>query len=123
MPSDLGTIDALDVALAVARAVEAVGGEYFVGGSLASSLQGEPRATNDIDMVVRLPPGTLRAFAEALGGDFEVDLDMVRDAMLRGGSCNVFYLPLLTKVDLFAVGAEPFDESEFSANPRVTPRA
>ena len=29
---------------------------------------------------------------------------MVRDAVLRGGSCNVFYLPLLTKVDLFAVG-------------------
>ena len=52
MPSDANTIDAIDVALAVARAIESVGGQYFVGGSLASSLQGEPRATNDIDVVV-----------------------------------------------------------------------
>jgi hypothetical protein len=36
--------DALDVALLVAAAVERVGGEYFVGGSVASSLRGEPRA-------------------------------------------------------------------------------
>ena len=113
MPSEPLPIDAIDIALAVARAVESVGGQYFIGGSLASSLQGEPRATNDIDVVVHIPLGRLRAFADALGEDFEVDLDMVRDAMLRGSSCNVFYLPLLTKVDLFAVGSEPFDESEF----------
>jgi len=49
MPSDAASIDAVDVALAVASAVEAVGGEYFIGGSLANSLQGEPRATDDID--------------------------------------------------------------------------
>lgn len=123
MPSDANTIDAIDVALAVARAIESVGGQYFVGGSLASSLQGEPRATNDIDVVVRLPLAKLRAFADALGQDFEVDLDMVRDAVLRGGSCNVFYLPLLTKVDLFAVGGEPFDESEFSRRRAVVVRS
>jgi len=107
----------------VARAIESVGGQYFVGGSLASSLQGEPRATNDIDVVVRLPLAKLRAFADALGQDFEVDLDMVRDAVLRGGSCNMFYLPLLTKVDLFAMGGEPFDESEFSRRRAVVVRS
>ena len=36
--------DILDVALLVGAAIDAVGGEYFVGGSVASSLQGEPRA-------------------------------------------------------------------------------
>lgn len=56
--------DALDIALLVAAAIEHVGGEYFVGGSVASSLQGEPRATNDIDFVVSMT--RVRAFAEAL---------------------------------------------------------
>lgn len=37
--------DAIDVALKVAAALTVVGAEYFLGGSLASSLQGEPRAT------------------------------------------------------------------------------
>jgi hypothetical protein len=51
--------DALDVALRVAAAIEAVGGAYFVGG-------------------------------------------------------GIFFLPLLTKVDLFALGSTPYDEVEFS---------
>jgi hypothetical protein len=34
------TQDVLDVALLVAEAIDSVGGEYFVGGSVASSLQG-----------------------------------------------------------------------------------
>jgi hypothetical protein len=37
--------DDVDIALRVARALEAVNVDYFVGGSLASSLQGEPRST------------------------------------------------------------------------------
>lgn len=115
--------DALDVALAVARAVEAVGGAYFVGGSLASSLQGEPRATNDVDVVVDLPLGRIGAFVAALGGDFEVDVDMLRDALLHGGSCNIFFLPSLMKVDLFAVGPSAFDEIEFARRRPVQVRA
>jgi hypothetical protein len=55
MASDGLDLDPLTVALRVAAAIEACGGEYFVGGSLASALQGEPRATNDIDMVINQP--------------------------------------------------------------------
>jgi hypothetical protein len=49
--------DVIDIALRVAQALEKVGASYFVGGSLASSIDGEPRATNDIhlrDWAVRL---------------------------------------------------------------------
>ena len=46
--------DVLDVALLVAIALESVGADYVVGGSVASSLQGEPRATNDIVEVLRV---------------------------------------------------------------------
>jgi hypothetical protein len=106
--------DAVGVALRVASAIESAGGEYFVGGSLASSLQGEPRATNDVDIVLHLPLGRIPDLVTALGADFEVDVDMLRDALLHGRSCNVFYLPAVMKVDLFAVGPSPFDESEFA---------
>lgn len=41
--------------------------------SIASSLQGEPRATNDIDIAVAMLPHRVREFAERLGPDFEVD--------------------------------------------------
>jgi hypothetical protein len=83
-------------------------------------LQGEPRATNDIDIVLDLPLGRIGALVRELGGEFEVDPDMLRDALLHGRSCNIFHLPTVTKVDLFAVGGTPFDEVEFSRRaPRV----
>jgi hypothetical protein len=107
-------IDAIGIAALVAKAIEAVGGEYFVGGSVASSIYGEPRATNDIDIVVSLPLGRVNDLVETLGADFEVDVDMLRTALLRGASANIFYLPLLTKIDLFALGDAPYDEAEFA---------
>lgn len=106
--------NAIDIALKVAAALREVGAEYFLGGSLASSLQGEPRATNDIDFVISLPAGRINALRDALGDEFEVDPDMLRDAVLHARSANAFYLPVVTKIDFFGRGYEPFDESEFS---------
>lgn len=113
MSAEVGD-DALDIALKVAEALTSVGADYFLGGSLASSIQGEPRATNDIDFVIALPAGKVGALRDALGADFEVDTDMLRDAMLHARCANVFYLPVVTKVGLFGRAYEPFDESEFS---------
>ncbi len=119
MPSESSVSDALDVAILVATALESVGAEYFVGGSVASSLQGEPRATNDIDFVVSLLPLRVGELVVALGADFEVDQDMLRDALGSGGSANFFYLPLVTKIDVFGLGGAPFDETEFARRRRV----
>ena len=119
MAAEVGE-NAIDIALRVARALTTVGAEYFLGGSLASSLQGEPRATNDIDLVISLPLGKIDALSVALGKDFEVDTDTLRDAVLRASWANAFYLPVVTKVDFFGRGYEPFDESEFSRRRATT---
>jgi len=115
--------DVLDVAMLVAEAIDATGSEYFVGGSVASSLQGEPRATNDIDFVVAMLGHRVRAFVEKLGSDFEVDQAMLRDALLRGSSANIFYLPMVTKIDIFGLGGAPYDDVEFARRRRVKVRA
>ncbi len=106
--------DAIEVALLVARALEGVGAAYFLGGSLASSLHGEPRATNDIDFVVDLPLGRIEELCHELGADFEIDQDMLRQALLRGSCANGFYLPLVLKVDFFGHAHGPFDDAEFA---------
>src|SRR5688500_8086832 len=90
-------LDVLDVALLVARSLETIGCEYLIGGSVASSLPGEPRATNVIDFIVALSPWRVRAFADALGSDFEVDQGSLREAVSSGRCANIFYLPLVTK--------------------------
>src|SRR5688500_4951068 len=84
MSAEVGE-NAIDIALKVAAALTSVGAD-FLGGSLASSLQGEPRATNDIDFVFALPAGRVDALSDALGSDFEVDADMLRNAVLHASS-------------------------------------
>lgn len=111
--------DPIAIALLVACALESAGGTYFVGGSVASSLQGDPRSTNDIDFVIALPEASVDVFAEALGPSFEIDRDMLREALRRGSCANGFYLPVLTKIDLFGLGRTPFDLSEFSRRSAV----
>src|SRR6185436_14849434 len=113
----------LDVALLVARALEKLGVGYFLGGSLASSMQGEPRATNDIDFVIEMAPQQVRPFVEELGPDFDVDADALAENLRRGGSWNIFYLKVLTKIDLFARGTDAFDVSEFARRSRLTVRS
>lgn len=103
--------DVLDVALVVADALDATGTEYFVGGSVASSLQGEPRATNDIDFVVAMLGHCVRAFAEKLGSDFEVDQAMLRDALSRGGQRTSSICPWLPKSTSSVWAARPTTRS------------
>src|SRR5438046_1927654 len=59
--------DPVAIALRVSEAFEACGLQYLVGGSVASSLSGEPRSTLDLDMVVGLTeadvPCLLRGWA------------------------------------------------------------
>lgn len=111
--------DVLSVAFQCAEAMERAHVPYFLGGSLASSLQGEPRSTNDIDFVVDLRASQLQPLIDALGADFDVDEEALREAISRRGSWNIFHLPSLTKVDLFMLREGPFDASEFSRRRRV----
>lgn len=113
------SLEVVDVAVLVARAIERIGVDYALGGSVATSLQGEPRSTNDIDFAVRLAEENVPSFCAALGPDFEVDAEALTDAIRRRRSANIFHLPSMTKVDLFIRGAEPFDESEFSRRVRM----
>jgi hypothetical protein len=92
---------------------------YFLGGSLASSLQGEPRATNDIDFVVDLRGPQIRPLIDALGADFDVDEEALREAVSRRSSWNIFHVPTVTKLDLFILRQDPFDKSEFTRRRRM----
>lgn len=110
----------LDVALRVASAFEELGIEYALGGSVASALQGEPRATNDVDFAVRLDDRHAALLAATLGPDFDVDEESLRQAIRERSSHNIFFLPAFLKIDLFVRGAEPFDQSELSRRVRVS---
>lgn len=93
--------EAIETTLRVTHVLTSLGIRYVVGGSLASSLQGIPRATNDVDLVAAMMPEHAVPFVERLGEDFYADVDMIRDAIARRTEFNVIFQPAIFKIDVF----------------------
>jgi hypothetical protein len=106
--------DPLFAAAAVANALEKLGVRYAVGGSIASSLYGVPRATQDADIVASLTAAHAPRLAAALEAEFYVDVEMIREAVRRQGTFNVVHLETMFKVDVFVAKGDSWSEEELS---------
>jgi len=95
-------------------ALDRCGIPYAVGGSVASSYHGSPRATNDVDLLVEFLPAKAESFAQALGSDFYADPDMIRDALFNVRSFNVIHLKTTYKFDFFPVWGDRFASSQLA---------
>ena len=104
----------IEVTLHVAKALADLGVRYLVGGSLASSLHGIPRATQDVDIVADLALRHVENLSSALKDAFYVDADMMRDAIRRGASFNVIHLATMFKVDIFVLGRDELSREEMA---------
>ena len=111
--------DPLAVALRVAEALEGCGVRYVVGGSLASSISGEPRSTLDVDLVLALTEAEVDNVVAALGDEFHVDADALRRAIREKSTTNLIHFATSTKVDLFIMGGSPVDEEQMDRRERV----
>jgi hypothetical protein len=89
------------VALELTAGLDELGLQYVLGGSVASSLHGIPRATEDIDIVVVLWGKDVDAFVARFESSFYVDRDMVTDAIRRRASFNLIHLASMYKIDMF----------------------
>src|SRR5438270_375366 len=94
---------AIQVAVKVAQAIEALGVPYMVGGSIASSTYGTPRSTQDVDLVAALRLEHVPQLVTSLEAEFYVDGDMIRDAIHQRSSFNVLHLSTAYKVDVFVL--------------------
>lgn len=79
-------LEVVEVAVLVARAFGRIGVDSALGGSVATSVQGEPRSTNDIDFAVRLTESQVLPLVTAPGPDFGVVELLDRALWAKSGS-------------------------------------
>ncbi len=101
----------------VADALAALGIDYRIGGSVASSALGVGRSTLDVDIVVDIREEHVEPLVERLTPAYYVDAESIREAIRRRRSFNVIHLDTMIKVDAFVAGVGPFDRASFE---RVT---
>lgn len=99
----------------VVQALDQAGIQYLITGSVVSSLQGEPRSTHDIDVVVAIQSSKIHKLIEAFSpSDFYLDKNSIVDAINRRSMFNLIDLKGGDKVDFWILTDEPFDQSRFS---------
>jgi len=104
----------------VVEALDGAGIPYMLTGSLASSLQGEPRASHDIDLVISITAGDVARVTEVLSAP-EVYLDeyAVSDATRRRTMFNLIDSSSGDKADFWLLKDDPYDRERFSRRKRV----
>jgi hypothetical protein len=93
-------------------ALETAGIRFAIGGSWASTAFGEPRQTNDVDIVADLTPENLERFLAVVPPVFVVGREEARTAVRLGRPFNVIYIPMAFKFDFFTARAFPLGLQE-----------
>jgi hypothetical protein len=102
----------LDLVVEVAALLEELAVPYALGGSLASSLIGEPRSTMDIDIAVSLDPSIGEVLLRRVGAEFYVPVTSARAAIRAKSSFNLVDTEHSLKVDLFVLGDSLLDRRQ-----------
>ena len=99
---------------ALAHRLEAAGIPFMVSGSLASSFHGQPRATNDVDLVVDPTPESLTSFLRSLPPEWYVSQPAALYALRRRSMFNVVDPESGWKADLVIRKDREFSSTELS---------
>ena len=108
-----GETELLAAVARVVTAFDSLGVDYLIGGSVASSVFGEPRQTVDADLGARLLGRHAELFVQRLGGEFYADLPTIIAATQSQGCFNLIHLATMTKVDVFVRWRSAFAQSQF----------
>lgn len=104
----------IEVTLKVTGVLEKLGVPYLIGGSLASTLYGMVRTTQDSDIIAEMRPEHIQSFVSSLQNEFFIDEEMIADSIQRNSSFNIIHRETMFKVDVFIPRPRPFQQSQIS---------
>jgi hypothetical protein len=93
--------------------LEQAGVPFMVAGSHGSSFHGQPRTTNDVDLVIDPSAHQLEQFVALAGQQYYVSPEAARDAFRLRSMFNVIDFESGWKADLIIRKDRPFSVTEF----------
>jgi hypothetical protein len=103
-----------DLLCLVGETFNRLGIKYLVTGSQATIIYGEPRFTNDIDVVASLTRSNIDAFVSSFPVEnFYVSAAAARAAIDQDGMFNVIHPASGLKIDVIISGSSPYEVGRF----------
>ena len=89
--------------------------DYMITGSLASSIQGEPRATHDIDLLVNITPTAIPVLMRHFTPPhYYLSESAIQEAIRYQSMFNLLDTTEGDKIDFWMLTSEPFDQARFA---------
>ena len=112
MTTCMSSSDILVTLAPVAAALSELNVPFYICGSVASSVLGEPRSTLNIDLVADLQESQVETFISLLGERFYADAAPACEAIRRRSSFNLIHQETFLKVDIFLPKKRRFDDEQ-----------
>jgi len=104
------------------RCLEKLNIPYFITGAVASIAYGEPRLTNDLDIVADVKDEHIAQLKDCFPErEFYLDADTVREAIRLRHQFNIIHPASGLKIDVMISKRDAFDKSRFSRIRRMSP--
>lgn len=94
----------------VLEVLRGLGVRHYVGGSIASSAHGVPRASIDADVIAELSPSHAEPLTTALRDAFYIPDRRVVEAIAERQSFNVIHFETMIKIDVFVSRGRQCDD-------------
>jgi len=105
-------MEADDLLRIAAETCDRLGLTYMVTGSTASIAYGEPRFTNDIDILIDLPTNRVDAFCDAFSQEeFYLNRETVRACAAEASQFNLIHPTSGLKIDFIVLAPGEYDRS------------
>jgi hypothetical protein len=105
----------IDLLRHVVQCLEKAGIPYFITGAVAGIAYGEPRLTNDIDIVADIQKDHVAELRKCFPeGEYYFDPDSALKAIRRKSQFNIIHPSSGLKIDMMIPTKRPFDKSRFA---------
>ena len=89
--------------------------DYMITGSIVSSIQGEPRATHDVDILVNITRGAIPVLVNAfIPPDYYISQSAIEEAIQHKSMFNLLDTNDGDKADFWMLTDDSFDQSRFT---------
>jgi hypothetical protein len=110
--SPMNTPEIIEALTPIVEVFDRFGIAYYIGGSVASSVHGRRRYTQDVDVVAAIQLKHVQTVVAMLQQDYYIDADMIRGAIQHRSSFSLLHHDTGVKVDVFVQKFGPFAQQE-----------
>jgi hypothetical protein len=106
--------DSVSLAIKLHPIFEELGISYYITGGVAAISYGEPRTTQDLDLVMAISPDVIDRLSDALteAGFYVPGIDDVKSGRMR--TLQIIEMESISRADLVVAGTDEFERLKFT---------